>query len=45
MSDASNYLVGNCIKKEKEGKHVVIYYMSKIFDETQRNYTTTEFDV
>ena len=42
MCDASNYAVGAVLGQRKEGKPYVIYYASKLLDEAQINYTTTE---
>ena len=42
MCDASNFAVGAILGQRKEGKPYVIYYASKLLDEAQINYTTTE---
>ena len=42
MCDASNFAVGAVLGQRKEGKPYVIYYASKLLDDTQINYTTTE---
>ena len=42
MCDASNFAVGAVLGQRKEGKPYVIYYASKLLDEAQINYTTTE---
>ena len=42
MCDASNFAVGTVLGQRKEGKPYVIYYASKLLDEAQINYTTTE---
>ena len=42
MCDASNFAVGAVLGQRKEGKPYVIYYTSKLLDEAQINYTTTE---
>ena len=42
MCDASNFAVGAVLEQRKEGKPYVIYYASKLLDEAQINYTTTE---
>ena len=42
MCDASNFAVGAVLGQRKEGKPYIIYYASKLLDEAQINYTTTE---
>ena len=42
MCDASNFAVGAVLGQKKEGKPYVIYYASKLLDDAQINYTTTE---
>jgi RNase H-like domain found in reverse transcriptase len=42
MCDASDYAVGTVLGQRKDRKSCVIYYASKVLDETQANYTTTE---
>ena len=42
MCDASNFAVGDVLGQRKEGKPYVIYYASKLLDDAQINYTTTE---
>ena len=42
MCDASNFVVGAVLGQRKEGKPYVIYYASKLLDDTHINYTTTE---
>ena len=42
MYDASNFAVGVVLGQRKEGKPYVIYYASKLLDDAQINYTTTE---
>ena len=42
MCDASNFAVGAVLGQRKEGKPYVIYYTSKLLDEAQIIYTTTE---
>ena len=42
MCDASNFAVGAVLGQRKEGKPYVIYYASKLLDDTQINYTTIE---
>ena len=42
MCDASNFAEGAVFGQRKEGKPYVIYYASKLLDDTQINYTTTE---
>ena len=42
MCDASNFAVGVVLGQRKEGKPYVIYYASKLLDDAQINYTTTE---
>ena len=42
MCDVSNFAVGAVLGKRKEGKPYVIYYASKLLDDAQVNYTTTE---
>ena len=42
MCDASSFAVGAILGQRKEGKPYVIYYASKLLDDAQINYTTTE---
>ena len=42
MCDASNFAVGVVLGQQKEGKPYAIYYASKLLDDAQKNYTTTE---
>ncbi|XP_071905746.1 uncharacterized protein [Coffea arabica] len=42
MCDASDYAVGAVLGQKKEGRLHVIYYASKLLNEAQLNYTTTE---
>ena len=42
MCDASNLAVGEVLGQRVEGKSYVVYYVSKMLNEAQRNYTTTE---
>ena len=42
MCDASNFAVGAVLGQRKEGMPFVIYYASKLLDDAQINYTTTE---
>jgi hypothetical protein len=42
MCDASDYVVGAVLGQRKEGKVHAIYYASKILNEAQVNYATTE---
>ena len=42
MCDASNFVAGAVLGQRKEGKPYVIYYASKLLDDAQINYTTTE---
>ena len=42
MCDASNFMVGAVLGQRKEGKPYVIYYASKLLDDSQINYTTIE---
>ena len=42
MCDASNFAVGAVLGQRKEGKPYVIYYASKLLNDAQINYTTTE---
>jgi len=42
MCDASDYVVGAILEKRKEKVFHVIHYTSKVFNETQVNYTTTK---
>jgi RNase H-like domain found in reverse transcriptase len=42
MCDASDYAVGAVLEQRVEKKSHVIYYASKVLDEAQVNYTTTE---
>ena len=42
ISDASDYAVGAVLGQKKEGRMYVIYYTSKLLNEAQLNYATTE---
>ncbi|CAM8978924.1 unnamed protein product [Rhodiola kirilowii] len=42
MCDASDYAIGAVLGQRVEKKLHVIYYMSKVLDSAQMNYTTTE---
>jgi len=42
MCDASDHAVGAILGQRREKKPVVIYYVSKMLDEAQQNYTTIE---
>ena len=42
MCDTSNFVVGAVLGQRKEHKTYVIYYTSKLLDDAQINYTTTE---
>jgi RNase H-like domain found in reverse transcriptase len=42
MCDASDYTVGAVLGQRVDKKSHAIYYASKVLDETQVNYTTTE---
>ena len=42
MCDVSNFAIGAVLGQRKEGKPYVIYYASKLLDDAQINYTTTE---
>ena len=42
MYDASNFAMGAILGQRKEGKPYVIYYASKLLNNAQINYTTTE---
>ncbi|CAM8952283.1 unnamed protein product [Rhodiola kirilowii] len=42
MCDASDYAIGAVLGQRVEKKLHVIYYVSKVLDGAQRNYTTTE---
>ena len=42
MCDASDLAIGAVLGQREEGKHYVVYYESKMLNEAQRNYTTTE---
>ena len=42
MYDASDLAIGAVIRQREERKPYVVYYASKILNEAQRNYTTTE---
>ena len=42
MCDTSNFAVGAVLGQRKEGKPYSIYYASKLLNNTQINYTTTE---
>ena len=42
MCDASDYAVGAVLGQRKDKKPCAIYYASKVLDQAQMNYTTTE---
>ena len=42
MCDASDYAVGAVLGQRKKGKLHVIYYASKLLNDAQLNYATTE---
>ena len=42
MCDASDISVGAFLGQKKEGRHHVIFYISKTLDPAHRNYTTTK---
>jgi len=42
MWDASDHAVGVILGQRRDKKPYVIYYASKMLDEAQQNYTTTE---
>nr|KYP58627.1 Retrovirus-related Pol polyprotein from transposon opus [Cajanus cajan] len=42
MCDASDYVVGVVLGQRKENLFHVIYYASRVLNQAQRNYTTTE---
>ena len=42
MCDTSNFTVGAVLGQQQKGKAYLIYYTSKLLDDTQINYTTTE---
>ena len=42
MTDASDFALGGVLGQRKDGRSHVIYYASKLLDETQKNYTITE---
>jgi RNase H-like domain found in reverse transcriptase len=42
MCDASDYAIGAVLGQRKDKKAYAIYYVSKVLDETQVNYATTE---
>ncbi|RVW21574.1 Retrovirus-related Pol polyprotein from transposon opus [Vitis vinifera] len=42
MCDASDFVIGAILGQRENGKPCVIYYASKMLNEGQRNYTTTE---
>ena len=42
MCDASDLAIGAVMGQREEGKPYVVYYASKMLNEAQRNYTTTE---
>ena len=42
MCDASDVAIGAVLGQKKEKLHHVIYYASKVLNEAQKNYTTTE---
>ena len=42
MCDASDLTIGAVLWQREEGKPYVVYYASKMLNEAQRNYTTTE---
>ena len=41
MCDASDFAIGVVLGQREDGKPCVIYYVSKMLNEAQRNYTTT----
>jgi len=42
MCDASDYVGGAVLEQWRDKKPYVIYYASKMLNEAQQNYTTTE---
>ncbi|WKA13133.1 hypothetical protein VitviT2T_030464 [Vitis vinifera] len=42
MCDASDFAIGVVLGQREDGKPYVIYYVSKMLNEAQRNYTTTK---
>ena len=42
MCDTSDFAIRVVLGQREDGKHYVIYYASKTFNEAQRNYTTTK---
>ncbi|KAL6310963.1 hypothetical protein AAG906_007816 [Vitis piasezkii] len=42
MCDANDFAIGAVLGQREDGKPYVIYYASKMLNEAQRNYTTTE---
>ena len=42
MCGANDFAIGVVLGQRKDGKPCVIYYASKMLNEAQRNYTTTE---
>lgn len=42
MCDASDYAVGAVLGQRKDKRAYAIYYASKVLDEAQVNYATTE---
>ena len=42
MCDASDFAIGAVLGQREDGKPCMIYYASKMLNEAQRNYTTTE---
>ena len=42
MCDASDFAIGAVLGQREDGKPCVIYYVSKMLNEAQRNYPTTE---
>ena len=42
MCDASDLAIGAVLGQREDGKPYAVYYASKIWNEAQRNYTTTE---
>ncbi|RVW58968.1 Retrovirus-related Pol polyprotein from transposon 17.6 [Vitis vinifera] len=42
MCDANDFAIGAVLWQREDGKTYVIYYVSKMLNEAQRNYTTTE---
>ena len=42
ICDANDYVVGAVLGQREDGKPYVAYYTSKILNDAQKNYTTTE---